>query len=361
MNAWRGRGLVREAALNLRAAWVRTLLLVAVLAAATGALGFLELRQAAEARDFQESYAAAGAYVAIATSQGVPLDAGRCAALNVVPGVVAAGGVRAGGTLSFTSAPGVLFQSADVSGRVVAVWAPGAAVPPPGSGASALAGIALAEELGVLAGSFLQVEGREVAAVRAVIDAEPRNPRVQRWLLSETPPTGPVDECWVEFERSRFEAGIAALPAWFATGNDDPVVRPYLRADEFTRDVGEEFRARPQQWGWAAMALLAGVVSLLVAWFRRAELGLYLAVGTSRLQLLTMLACESAATVSAGFVAGLGGAFYAHAITGAAIPMDHAFIALATTGAGAVLAFVVAPIASLAAARGNVAAMLKER
>ena len=43
----------------------------------------------------------------------------------------------------------------------------------------------------------------------------------------------------------------------------------------------------------SALGGLIAAVFLLYAWFRRAELGLYLALGTGRLQVVTMLAVEA--------------------------------------------------------------------
>ena len=165
----------------------------------------------------------------------------------------------------------------------------------------------------------------------------------------------------MEFEREAYAPGIAMVGAWFATGDEEPVVRPYIRPDEFTRDVAAEFWGRPQRFGWAFIAGLAAAVFLLMAWFRRAELALYIAVGTSRVELLATLAAECGVVIIGGFVAGLVTVCAFRLGTGEELPLDHLLVALSTAGAGTLAALAGAPLAALAAARGNVAAMLKER
>lgn len=357
---WSALALPREAILNVRTGGWRSLLLGVVVAGAVGLVVFLELRQAEDATAFQRHYTRAGGFVAVVTGANTPLDAGRCAALHNRPDVLAAGGVRTLGTVSFTSAPGVLFQAAEVSGSGLAVWAPGSAALPGQTGPLALIGTVLAAELGVSEGAFLHVEGGDVVWVRAVIDAERRNPRMQRWFLTEGSPFGPTDECWVEFDPHSYAAGLASLGAWFASADDDPVIRPYIQQDEFTRDVVAEFERRPQRFGWALIAALTGVVYLLVSWFRRAELGLYLAVGTSRLDLLVMLGIEALVVVTTATIVGGGFAVGLHAYEHR-VTSDHIRVAFTTAGAGALLALAVAPVASLVSARGNLASMLKER
>jgi hypothetical protein len=192
-------------------------------------------------------------------------------------GVTAAGAIRPTGTVSFVSAPGVLFQSAEVTEGTLRVWAPAQQVATADGGPAYVLGSALATELGVREGSLTAVAGQPVARVRTVLNTERRFRQVQRWLLDVTPPAGPFDECWVEFTRESYGPGLATLAAWFATGSTDPVVRPYSRRNEFTRDPLREFRERPQRYGWLAAGGLVAAVLLLSAWFRRAEIGLYLA------------------------------------------------------------------------------------
>lgn len=359
--SWRARSLLREAWFNTWANPARSAVVVLIAAAAVGLLAFLELRQAEDIRKFQEEYAAAGGYLAIVAGQEGPIDAARCEALRGLPGVVAAGSQRGTGTVSFVTAPGLLFQSAAVSAGVLAVWRPGmSAEPAPLTGAM-VAGVALARELGLRGGSYTVRVGESPLLVSAVLDAGRRNRQVQRWALDIAPPAGPADECWVEFERNAYASGSAALAAWFASGAQEPVVRPYFRPDEFTRDPAKEFAARPEGFGWLAAAGLIVAVSLLAAWFRRAELGLYLALGTPRPQLWALIALETAFLVTAASALALPWAFAIHRTLDHPLPWDHVRVALRSGLSGASLGLVLAPVVATFVARGSVAGLLKER
>lgn len=359
--SWRPSALVREATLNILANGARSLVIVLLLGAAIGALAFLELGEANDLAAFRRDYAAAGGFVAVVVAHDDSLSAERCEGLHSWPGVVAAGSVRNTGTVSFTSAPGVLFQSAAVSPGILAVWRPGSYAAPALDGGSFIAGAALAKELGLVSGSFTARTGEQPALVQAVIDTTRRNPQAQRWALEVGPPAGSADECWVEFDRETHAAGFASLPAWFAAGTQEPVARPYLRADEFTRDPAREFADRPQRFGWLAVGGLAIALFVLMAWFRRAELGLYLALGTSRIQLLVLLALEAGILIVFAAGAAIPWAVALHSALGHSLPADHMRLALRAGVSGALLALALAPIAASLVARGDIAALLKER
>jgi hypothetical protein len=276
-------------------------------------------------------------------------------------GVVAAGGMRIAGTVSFVSAPGVLFQSAAVTEGALHVWAPSQRAEPADGTPAYVVGKALAKEIGLRDGSLTALTGEPVARVLGVLDSGRRNPQVQRWLLDVVPPAGTFDECWVEFSRESYSPGLAALAAWFAAGSKEPIVRPYTRKDEFTRDPLREFHDRPQRYGWLAAGGLIGAVFLLSAWFRRSELGLYLAIGTGRLQLVTMLAADALVLMATGaFIAAAWGAAI-HAALGHNLPYDHLRIAGRALLSSALLGLAVAPWASSLVARGNIASLLKDR
>jgi hypothetical protein len=165
----------------------------------------------------------------------------------------------------------------------------------------------------------------------------------------------------VEFEPGAYEAGLGSLPSLMTSGDEEATARPYFRRDEFTRDPAADFGSRPQRNGWPlASGLLAGLIAL-ATWFRRAELGLYLAVGTGRPALLFMLAIETLLVLVVGLLLAL---IYAFAIDEA---LHHSpgsselVIMFRTTASAALLAMVVAPLAAVAVVRGNIADLLKER
>lgn len=196
--------------------------------------------------------------------------------------------------------------------------------------------------------------------VAAVVDTSERNPQVSRALLDVVAPWGPAEDCWVEFERERYAAGEASLAAWFASGDSEPAVRPYLRADQFTRDPAADYDGRPQRLGWLFAGGLLAAVGWLMLWFRRADFGLYLALGTARTNLLFISAIEAWLPVSAGLGVGW---VYALALQGALHEpptLEALLIALRTAGLAALAAIALAPL-GMALVRGNILSLLKDR
>ena len=360
--SWRTGALLREAALNLGSGYIRLAVAAGTVFAALLSLALLELRDAADLLDFQRDYAAAGGYVVVvAAAEGGQVDAARCEALNASTSVLAAGSVGEPELASFATAPGLLFQSAEATQGAFAVWDPRRRVPSAQDGSGAVAGSALASELGLRAGGYVQPEGREPLPVLAVLDTEERNPQVSRWLLSPVAPAGVASRCWVEFDRRSYGAGLGLLGAWFAEGDQPPVVTPYRRADEFARDPEAEFASRPQRLGWALASAVIVAMAWLMTWFRRSELGLYLALGTPRSGAVFLLAAEAWLLVlpaaTAAYVYGLA---LGHAL-GWDPGMDEALLAARTLGSAALLALVVMPLAPLVLVRGTIADLLKDR
>lgn len=355
---WRSTALAREALANVVASGLRSAVAAGIVAALTGLLAYLELREANGIAAFQRDFEAGGGYSAVVSGVGGTVDAARCEGLGAWPGVLAAGAVASTGTVSFTSAPGVLFQSARVTPGALRAWAPGMGAPP---GGGYVVGNALAAEAGLRRGSYVALEGGPPLTVLAVLDPGRRNPAVTRWLLDISPPAFAAEQCWVVFTRAMYEPGVAALPAWFAAGQGERVVRPYLRRDAFTRDVTREFATRPQRYGWLAVAGLITALLILASWFRRAELGLYLALGTGRAQLVTLLTFEAGILVAAGTAAGTLWALAAERLLDHPLPWDHAWLAVRAAASGALLSAVLAPLLSQLVARGNLQSLLKDR
>jgi hypothetical protein len=349
---------MEEGFANLRANAFRSLLLLAVCAAGFGGLAFLELRQGMDLTDFARDYRAGGAYVAIASVQGAGVSGARCESLNGRPGIVAAGAWRGTGQATFPTAPGVLFQSAEVTPGILRVWDTRQVL---GIGPGLVAGPALASELGLRPGLVASFTPDGPVKVSAVGDFAKRNPQAARWALSPVSPAGTFDECWVEFEPGAYEAGRASLGARFAEGSADPTVRPYRRADEFTRNPAAEWAARPQKRGWIAASVLLFGFGLAAAWFRRSEAGLYLAMGARRTQLAIMGAAEQWPLVFAGWSLGFSYAVAAQALWGSDPTSDVARHAAVTSGSAALVLLALVPWASAIVARGSIATLLKDR
>ncbi len=355
---WRPLSLSVEGLANLRANAFRSLLLLAICAAGFGGLAALELRDGVELTRFTREYRAGGAYVAIASVPGAGVSGARCESLNGTPDVVAAGAWRGTGQDTFPTAPGVLFQAADVTGGLLRVWDPGR---PLGSGPGIVTGPAMATELGLREGLIADFAHGEPVRVSGVGDIGRRNPQAARWALSPVSPAGAFDECWVEFEPGAYDGGREALAARFAEGSADPAVRPYRRADEFTRDPAAEWESRPQKWGWVAVSGLVFGFGLVAAWFRRSEAGLYLSMGTRRTQLAIMAAAEQWPLVATGWLLG-----FAYAVAGQSWRGDDPsgevlWHAAATSGSAALLLLALLSWATALVARGSIASLLKDR
>lgn len=355
---WRITALIEEGLANLRASAFRSALLLVVCAAAFGGLAYLELRQGTELTDFVRDYREGGAYVAIASVPGGGLSGGRCESLNGAPGVVGAGAWRGTGQATFPTAPGVLFQSADVTPGILRVWDTRQAL---GIGTGLVIGPAMAEELGLRMGLIATFVSSEPVRVSGVGDFVRRNPQAARWALSPVSPAGEFDECWVEFEPGAYEAGRETLAARFAESSADPAVRPFRRSDEFTRDPAAEWSSRPQKWGWIAVSGGLFGFGLVAAWFRRAEAGLYLAMGTRRAQLALMGAAESWPVVAAAWCVGFSYAVVAQSLYSADPTIEILRHAAVTSGSAALLALALFPWAGALVARGSIATLLKDR
>jgi hypothetical protein len=359
--SWRTGTLVREAWLNVVTSPWRTGGLVLAVAAIFGGLAGLELRDANELTGFETSFVASGGYVALGLpSAGTNDSAARCEALNGQPGVAAAGGVYSPELTTFETAPGVLFQRAAVTEGALRVWDPGLQREP-AEERQFVAGLALAEETGLRVGSYAIPEAEEPALVTAVADVERRNPQVARWALEVSPPDGAIEQCWVEFEPGAYEGGLAALPAIFTSGDETAAARPYIRSDEFTRDPAAEWAARPQRNGWPLAAALVAGLFALTAWFRRSELGLYLAVGTPRGALMGMLAVEALLVVGFATVLAVAYAFAFDEALRHSPGWDESRIVVRTVGSAALLAIAIAPVLGVLVVRGSIAELLKDR
>lgn len=357
--SWRIRTLAADAFSNLAANGVRSFIVFAAMALVFGGLAFLEVQQASGLLSFESDYRAAGGYLAIVAQQG-GISASRCEQLNGTRGVVAAGGDRGEGQATFTMAPGVLYQQYGVTQDLLRVWDPKYVAGSGGAG-EFLSGRALADELALKPGLLLARVGEPPVTLAAVLDVNQRAPQAGRSLFEIIPPAGMVDECWVEFTPEAYPRGADMLAAAFATGDNDPTVRPFTAQDQFTRNPAHELATRPQRNGWVVGAALIIGVLVLTAWFRRADLGLYLALGTPRPLLILMLVVETWLLAAAAWVLGLLWALAIERATGHPLTWGGIHLALVTSGCAALAVVAIGPLLASLVARGNIAALLKDR
>ncbi len=358
--SWRFSSLLSEAWLNLRRGGLRSLAGLTIAAAILGAVAFLELHDSDRALHLAQRYVASGGYVAIADGSGGGVDAAACEALNNESHVVAAGALRSTGLVSFAQAPNTLFSRVLVTPGLIRAWAPGSTVAHAGLADGLVVGPALAAELGLEPDAFVEIGGTSMR-VAAVADVERRNPLAARWAMEFVAPTGPAEQCWVEFRPGAYGPGLAALTAWFATGGEGPGVRPYTRREEFSRDPAAEFAGRAQRDGWIAAGAVVGAVFWLMAWFRRSELGLYMALGTPRPAVAFGQSIEGCVLVGAGWLLALVYAMAVHVAIDRPLEAEQAFIAARTSGSAALLALALLPLGPLVTVRGNILELLKDR
>lgn len=353
-SGWRLAAVIREALANYASSSARILVLVVGVGGMLAALAWAELTFSAEVKGRAQRYAAAGGYVAVVDGL-TGLTASSCERIRWDPRIVSAGGLRAGGEVIASNAPGVRFQRLEVTQGLVEVWDP--SDPAIVSGAY-LVGGAAAAELGLATGSWVSTDvGPTAPAV--VIDPAARNPFAARAFLDLVPPTGRVDQCWVEFRPESFEAGLVWLPAAFAP--QEAEARRAVDRGEFSVDPAELFAGRPHRWGWLPVGLVASTMIALMALFRRSESAVYRAFGLSKLGLLIMQEVETAALVLVTFVLASVWAVMAYAITSGAPDLDQVIVALRTSGKAAALILIIGPIAAALAAGGSPASLLKER
>lgn len=358
--SWRLGTLVSEAWLNLRSSGIRSLLMLGMTAAALGALAFLELRDSGRAIDLSERYMAAGGYVAVVDGTGGRIDAGTCEALNNEAHVVGAGAIGRTELVSFGQAPNTLFSRVSVTPGLLAVWAPRSTVAQAELAGGLVIGPALSSEMGLAPGDFTSVEG-EALRVAGVADVTQRNPIAARWAMAIAPPTGPAEQCWVELRPESYSAALLALPAWFARGGEAPAARPYTRQDEFSRDPAEEFAGRAQRNGWLVGGALVGVLFWLMAWFRRSELGLYMALGTPRTAVAFAQAMEGLVLTACAWSIGVVYAIAAHAALDRGFSVEQLTIAIRTSLSAALVTLALLPLGPLVIVRGNILELLKDR
>ncbi len=355
---WRLGVLLREGLENVAANPIRAAILFIAAAGLIGSVAYIELADVHDLKDYARNYEAAGGYVVVVHGEA-PFPASVCAGLAHHPEVRASGAVLGtGGQASFGSAPGSLFRRITVTEGILAVWSGSRAAFPPTEG-SFVVGTAAASELGLRPGLFLVTEDGPVP-IAAVLDTDRRYPEGVRSVIDVAAPSGGTQQCWVEFTPGAYEGGLNAVAAALATSGEPPTVRRYLRAGEFALDPVAELDSRIQARGWAVVALLIAALFWLDAWFRRAEIGLYLALSGSRSVVFVLGAVEAWFVIAAGFLAGL-----LWAVVGQGVASDLSWdafrIAAQTATQIALLAGLLAPIGGLIVARADIASLLKDR
>lgn len=360
MSTWRLSDLLVDAVRNVTGARVRSALLALITAGLVGALVYTEFSTTDELLAFRDTFIDSGGNMFVAASEA-GLASDRCAALASMEGVTGSAGIESGPPIETTAAPGTLFNTGGVT-----IGALGLFSSEPAGSATAVVdgwviGASAASELGVTEGMWLAIGSATPRHVGTVIDAEIRNPRINRWIMTVQPPTGTVTECWIEFAAGVTSGRQETVNAVFADATNVIVV-PWIRLDEFSRNPIAELAGRPQASAWIIAGLLIGAMGWLITWFRRSQIGLYRAVGTGPSALLVLGAVELGIPILSG---ALIGSLWAAAIwtaDSAGYPSPDQFaIAMRTTVSTVLLALAAGPLLWPLTVRGSIASQLKDQ
>lgn len=359
---WRIRALTREALTNVVADRWRTTVLAAISALLIGGLALSDYRTTGSLWTETQRRNHEGISVVIASSD-TGLPAATCHALNARPDVRSAGGFRSRGIATLATAPSIRFPAADITAGMLAIWDPTLThtrTPP-----ATAVGESLRDELAVVPGSFLRLTGGQVLSVDAVYAATNRSELQARWLVTLAAPVGRVDECWVEFTPGAQTAGRDIVTAAFTTQSNELNVRSLIDLGTHARSLADDFADRPSRSLLPIAVIVTTLLACLMTWFRRSELALYRALGTTRLQLLWLAQVENLAVLTIGAtVGGLWATFITHwqrATTTDPIPLlTGASVATRTVAVTGLVLVCIAPVITLVV-RGDIARDLKDR
>jgi len=358
---WRVSELLSEAARSALSSLLRSVAAVAGLGVLVGALAFTELTTTAGVLDFQRTVEAKGGWVGVLSNPDGTLFARSCDSLAGRSWVVNAGGLRRSGSAELTKAPGTLFQTAIVTSGAPRIWS---AQPPRHSDLAegVVVGEQLAAEVGLSGSSVIaELHDGEVLHVGNVISVENRYPEAARWMLRIAGPVGRIDECWVEFAPRALEAGLAAASMVF--GDVSRIdARPLIRLDEFARDPQAELAQRPLANAWLPIGCALASLFWIITWFRRADIGLYRAVGTDTLSLWVLVQLEAVMIYLPTLISGYLWAVLVFALQKESFPgWDQLTVAFRSVASAIALSIVLAPCAAILIGRSQIAIQLKDR
>lgn len=300
-----------------------------------------------------------GGHVVVAEADAPGLSVRRCVALGATPGVIASAALEPGDLVQLETAPGILFQTGSITGAA-SVFAPDRSVLAGSDQRGWVLGSAVASEIGAKAGTWLSIVGPNYP-VATVLDTELRNPIVARWIMSITAPAGSATQCWIEFSPGAITGRLELVATTFAEEGDRLRVRDLIRLDEFSRDPAIELATRPHARAWWLAASLLSAIMWLTVWMRRAEVGLYRAVGTNAVQLMILGTVETLITLSVGAIAGfLWGSAIWTALRGYNPIADQFYVSACTASSVSLLAILIAPWLWPVLARGSIPRQLKE-
>lgn len=353
--------VVDEALRDLAARWVLTVLVAVVALGAGASTVLLVAREVDHVRAVWDEQVADGRFVlVVGGTRGPGVGAASCAAVADWPGVLAAGGRVATGSVRLVTAPASRYDLAQVTPGYLRVLWPGTSDP---AADEVVVGPHAASSTGLRPGSavaWAPVGAGAADRVDAVVTTVPRtrtarDPSADRQLFAVVPATGTVDRCLVDVDPDQYAAVLPALRAWFgdAAAAPQPVV-------DLTRAVDPEvaLAERASAWWWA-LAGATVVAAAAASWaVRRPDVALHRLLGADTGTVAVRLAVDVIVAVVTPLLAGVAVAgiavapLLAHDVVRAVVLADAGRLLVAVT---------VLPVLGLAVVgRGSVFRALKE-
>ncbi len=231
------------------------------------------------------------------------------------------------------------FASAPTDSVTVRIVSPGyvrVAFPDAIPGVAAV-GANAAKIIGAGSGRYIAQIGSSSAELVGYVGgtgAQPRFSGLSDVVLVPAPPTGSVNECYVEAEPQTRAAVERLLLSWFDPAQDWTVV-PVLPADQYELDPLDPSTQTLTLIVGIAGALVVMLVAGTIQWARRQEFALYRILGYTRGQILALITAEwlalAAAPAAAGVTIGLG-VYGALHISGVFLPFGIASLGFFAAG-----------------------------
>ncbi len=354
--------MIGEGVRNIISSGMRGLVVIAAFAGVVAGLFLAEVSFVDGIIRDQQAFTERGLNVFVVGVEDGTLQLDRCAELNRLDHVIAAGGLRRVEQTIFSTAPGVRFQTVEVSGRLLDVWVRDISPVSSGPNSRFLLGQAAADELGLAADVVVEPRGIDgVVEIAAVADVSARYEAASRWVMVPSVAAGGGDECWVEFIAQAKPTAKGELLSWFDKDELSIGIRSLVPTGEFTRDPLRSLVERNTRSLWFPGGALLALILWIGVWFRRSELGLYRSLGMSTLDLYRLGWIETAVVAAAGSIVGV--------LWGAAVGvrlfdslrLDQTVIGLLTASSGVAFALIAGPFAYALLSRSHIATLLKER
>ncbi len=360
MRGWRISTLISDAGSNLTSGGIRTTVLFATALLVLGGLSLSELSATGQVLALHNDQKLRGVDVVVVENAQV-IPAWECIVLSQNAAVKYTGALTLLDPIEFESSPGTLFQNVAVNGDMLRIWAPNrrsSSLPRD----ALLVGPSVADSLGVGNGDYATPQGDITRPVK-VIDPSLRNAQANRWVITAATPVSVADQCWIELLPGVGASRRSIAEWWFRPLGEGTTIRSAIDLGPFAQDPDDTLEGRSEARLWVLASAVLTLILLLSMWFRRGELSLYRALGSTRTALLCITQIETSIVVG---VAGIVGSIWAAATYTALNPggatISQLVIAGRSTLSTVLIALVLAPVMVLPfGARKGLLSQLKDR